>query len=195
MALQRLKEAAEKAKVELSSSTQAEINLPYVTATASGPKHLVRTLTRAQFEQLADKLIQATITPCKKAMKDAGMKSSDIDEVILSLQNKDVTLYMGVQKGRLLISTTREGLNEMIDNEGMVWVDEQMQEFSLQWPLAGQMSIPPMMGMMVGGLLICPANGHCKENSCICSSTHTIPSLSIISLRPSLVVEISNLPF
>jgi len=83
MALQRLKEAAEKAKVELSSSTQTEINLPYVTATDSGPKHLVRTLTRAQFEQLADKLIQATITPCKKAMEDAGMNPSDIDEVIL----------------------------------------------------------------------------------------------------------------
>merc|ERR1711981_176721 len=83
MALQRLKEASEKAKVELSSSTQAEINLPYVTSTASGPKHLVRTLTRAQFEQLADKLIQATITPCKKAMEDAGMNASDIDEVIL----------------------------------------------------------------------------------------------------------------
>ncbi len=83
MALQRLKEAAEKAKVELSSSTQTEINLPYVTATASGPKHLVRTLTRAQFEQLADKLIQGTITPCKSAMKDSGMKKSDIDEVIL----------------------------------------------------------------------------------------------------------------
>ena len=83
MALQRLKEAAEKTKVELSSSSQAEINLPYVTATESGPKHLVRTLTRAQFEQLSDKLIQATITPCKKAMKDAGMSPSDIDEVIL----------------------------------------------------------------------------------------------------------------
>ena len=83
MALQRLKEAAEKAKVELSSSTQTEINLPYVTATSSGPKHLVRTLTRAQFEQLADELIQNTIKPCKAAMKDAGMKSSDIDEVIL----------------------------------------------------------------------------------------------------------------
>ena len=83
MALQRLKEAAEKAKVELSSSSQTEINLPYVTATASGPKHLVRTLTRAQFEQLADKLIQATITPCKNAIKDAGMTASDIDEVIL----------------------------------------------------------------------------------------------------------------
>ena len=83
MALQRLKEAAEKAKVELSSSTKTEINLPYVTATSSGPKHLVRTLTRAQFEKLADKLIQATIKPCKKAMKDAGMTASDINEVIL----------------------------------------------------------------------------------------------------------------
>ena len=83
MALQRLKEAAEKAKVELSSSSQTEINLPYVTATASGPKHLVRTLTRSQFEQLADKLIQATITPCKKAVEDAGLNTSDIDEVIL----------------------------------------------------------------------------------------------------------------
>ena len=83
MALQRLKEAAEKAKVELSSSTKTEINLPYVTATSSGPKHLVRALTRAQFEKLADKLIQATIKPCKKAMKDAGMTASDINEVIL----------------------------------------------------------------------------------------------------------------
>ena len=83
MALQRLKEAAEKAKVELSSSTQTEINLPYVTATASGPKHLVRTLTRAQFEQLSDTLIQNTIKPCQSALKDAGMTASDIDEVIL----------------------------------------------------------------------------------------------------------------
>ena len=83
MALQRLKEAAEKAKVELSSSTQTEINLPYVTATASGPKHLVRTLTRAQFEQLSDTLIQSTIKPCQSALKDAGMTASDIDEVIL----------------------------------------------------------------------------------------------------------------
>ncbi|MGB1931844.1 MAG: molecular chaperone DnaK [Flavobacteriales bacterium] len=83
MALQRLKEAAEKAKVELSSSAQTEINLPYITATSSGPKHLVRTLTKAQFEKLADKLIQATITPCKQAIKDAGISASDIDEVIL----------------------------------------------------------------------------------------------------------------
>ena len=82
-ALQRLKEASEKAKVELSSSTQTEINLPYVTATASGPKHLVKTLTRSQFEKLADSLIQATIVPCKSAMKDAGLSTSEIDEVIL----------------------------------------------------------------------------------------------------------------
>ncbi len=82
-ALQRLKEAAEKAKVELSTSSQTEINLPYVTATASGPKHLVKSLTKTQFEKLADSLIQATIVPCKKAMKDAGMTPSDIDEVIL----------------------------------------------------------------------------------------------------------------
>ena len=83
MALQRLKEAAEKAKVELSSSTQTEINLPYVTATPSGPKHLVRTLSRAQFEKLADKLIQAYIVPCKNALKDSGFSASEIDEVIL----------------------------------------------------------------------------------------------------------------
>tara|TARA_B100001093_G_scaffold519927_1_gene611473 strand:+ start:63245 stop:65143 length:1899 start_codon:yes stop_codon:yes gene_type:complete len=83
MALQRLKEAAEKAKVELSSSTQTEINLPYVTATDSGPKHLVRTLSRSQFEQLADELIQNTIKPCKVAMKDAGLSTSEIDDVIL----------------------------------------------------------------------------------------------------------------
>ncbi|MFT6165990.1 MAG: molecular chaperone DnaK [Vicingaceae bacterium] len=83
MALQRLKEAAEKAKIELSSSSQAEINLPYVTATASGPKHLVRSLSRAKFEQLADSLIKRTIEPCKKALKAAGMKVSEIDEVIL----------------------------------------------------------------------------------------------------------------
>ncbi len=83
MALQRLKEAAEKAKIELSSSAQTEINLPYVTATASGPKHLVKTLTRAKFEQLIDDLIKRTIEPCKTAMKAAGLTNSDIDEVIL----------------------------------------------------------------------------------------------------------------
>lgn len=83
MALQRLKEAAEKAKIELSSTTSTEINLPYVTATASGPKHLVRTLTRAQFEQLADSLIKRTIEPCKTALKNAGYSTGDIDEIIL----------------------------------------------------------------------------------------------------------------
>ena len=83
MALQRLKEAAEKAKVELSSSTQTEINLPYVTATASGPKHLVRTLTRSKFEQIADSLIQRSLAPCKKALADSGLDKNEIDEVIL----------------------------------------------------------------------------------------------------------------
>jgi molecular chaperone DnaK len=83
MALQRLKEAAEKAKIELSSTTTTEINLPYVTATASGPKHLVRTLTRAAFEKLADSLIKRTIKPCESALKGAGYSKSDIDEVIL----------------------------------------------------------------------------------------------------------------
>lgn len=83
MALQRLKEAAEKAKIELSSATQTEINLPYVTATASGPKHLVKSLTRAKFEQLTDALVKRSMLPCEKAMKDAGISKSDIDEVIL----------------------------------------------------------------------------------------------------------------
>jgi molecular chaperone DnaK len=83
MALQRLKEAAEKAKIELSSSAQTEINLPYVTATASGPKHLVRTMTRSKFEQLIDDLIKRTIDPCASALKAAGLSKSDIDEVIL----------------------------------------------------------------------------------------------------------------
>tara|TARA_R110002012_G_scaffold319023_1_gene538502 strand:+ start:51533 stop:53437 length:1905 start_codon:yes stop_codon:yes gene_type:complete len=83
MALQRLKEAAEKAKIELSSTAQTEINLPYVTATASGPKHLVRTLTRSKFEQLIDDLVKRTIAPCETAMKAAGLSKSDIDEVIL----------------------------------------------------------------------------------------------------------------
>lgn len=83
MALQRLKEAAEKAKIELSSSTQTEINLPYITATASGPKHLVKTLTRAKFEQLIDDLVKRTMVPCESAMKTAGLSKSDIDEVIL----------------------------------------------------------------------------------------------------------------
>jgi len=83
MALQRLKEAAEKAKIELSSATSTEINLPYIMPVNGIPKHLVKTLTRAQFEKLSDRLIQATIEPCRKAMKDAGLTNADIQEVIL----------------------------------------------------------------------------------------------------------------
>ena len=83
MALQRLKEAAEKAKIELSNQTSSEINLPYITAVGGVPKHLVKTLTRAKFEQLCDSLIQATIEPCRKALRDAGLQTSDIDEVLL----------------------------------------------------------------------------------------------------------------
>ena len=83
LALQRLKEAAEKAKIELSSAAQTEINLPYITADASGPKHLTLKLTRSKFEALVDDLVQKTIEPCKKALKDAGLKAGDIDEVIL----------------------------------------------------------------------------------------------------------------
>src|SRR5437660_11228859 len=83
MALQRLKEAAEKAKIELSSSQETEINLPFVTADASGPKHLVMKLTRAKLEQLVDDLVQRTIEPCKKAMADAGITAKDVDEVVL----------------------------------------------------------------------------------------------------------------
>lgn len=83
IALQRLKEAAEKAKIELSASQQTEINLPYITATASGPKHLVKTLSRAKFEQLSADLVRRSMEPCKAALKDAGLSTSDIDEVIL----------------------------------------------------------------------------------------------------------------
>ena len=83
LALQRLKEAAEKAKIELSSSTQTEINLPYITADATGPKHLTLKLTRAKLESLVDDLVQRTLEPCRKALKDAGVKPSDIDEVVL----------------------------------------------------------------------------------------------------------------
>nr|WP_307986419.1 molecular chaperone DnaK [uncultured Prevotella sp.] len=83
MAMQRLKEAAEKAKIELSSSTSTEINLPYITAVDGMPKHLVKTLTRAQFEQLAHNLIQACLVPCQNAIRDAKLSTSDIDEVIL----------------------------------------------------------------------------------------------------------------
>ncbi|MCB1214967.1 MAG: molecular chaperone DnaK, partial [Deltaproteobacteria bacterium] len=83
MALQRLKEAAEKAKIELSSSSQTEINLPYVTATASGPKHLVKTLTKSHFEKLSDTLVKRSMDPVAKALKDADLSTSEIDEVIL----------------------------------------------------------------------------------------------------------------
>ena len=83
MALQRLKEAAEKAKIELSSQTSTEINLPYIMPVDGVPKHLVKTLTRAKFEQLADSLNQKTIEPCRKALQDAGLNASDINEVLL----------------------------------------------------------------------------------------------------------------
>jgi molecular chaperone DnaK len=83
LALQRLKEAAEKAKIELSSASQTEINLPYITADASGPKHLALKLSRAKFESLVDDLIQRTVEPCKKALKDAGLTAGEIDEVVL----------------------------------------------------------------------------------------------------------------
>ena len=83
MALQRLKEAAEKAKIELSSTTSTEINLPYITATDSGPKHIVRNLSRSEFERLVADLVKRTIDPCKNALKNAGLSTSDIDEVIM----------------------------------------------------------------------------------------------------------------
>jgi molecular chaperone DnaK len=83
LALQRLKEAAEKAKIELSSATQTEINLPYITADASGPKHLTLKLTRAKFEALVDDLVQKTVDPCRKALKDAGLSAGQVDEVVL----------------------------------------------------------------------------------------------------------------
>jgi molecular chaperone DnaK len=83
LALQRLKEAAEKAKIELSSATQTEINLPYITADATGPKHLTLKLTRAKFEALVDDLVQKTVDPCRKALKDAGLSAGQVDEVVL----------------------------------------------------------------------------------------------------------------
>ena len=83
MALQRLKEAAEKAKIELSSSASTEVNLPFITATQDGPKHLNLNLTRAKFEQLIDDLVKNTKIPCEQAMKDAGVTPKDINEVIL----------------------------------------------------------------------------------------------------------------
>src|SRR5690606_26765115 len=83
LALQRLKEAAEKAKIELSSAAQTEINLPFITADATGPKHLTMKLTRAKFESLVEDLVQRTIEPCKSALKDAGLRAGEIDEVVL----------------------------------------------------------------------------------------------------------------
>jgi molecular chaperone DnaK len=83
LALQRLKEAAEKAKIELSSATQTEINLPYITADATGPKHLTIKLSRAKFESLVDDLVQKTVEPCRKALKDAGLSAGEVDEVVL----------------------------------------------------------------------------------------------------------------
>ena len=82
-ALQRLREASEKAKVELSNSTSTEINLPYLTADSTGPKHLVKQLTRAKFESMVEDLVKKSLTPCRKALKDAKLKVSDIDEIIL----------------------------------------------------------------------------------------------------------------
>jgi molecular chaperone DnaK len=83
MSWQRLKEASEKAKVELSSATETEINLPYITAIDNVPKHLVKKLTRSKFEQLVDSLVESTLEPCRKALKDAGIEAKDLDEVIL----------------------------------------------------------------------------------------------------------------
>ena len=83
MALQRLRESAEKAKIELSTLMETEINLPFITADASGPKHLVNKLTRSKFEQLVATLIKRTITPCKQAIKDAGISAGEVNEVIL----------------------------------------------------------------------------------------------------------------
>ncbi|HBC54968.1 MAG TPA: molecular chaperone DnaK, partial [Alphaproteobacteria bacterium] len=83
LALQRLKEEAEKAKIELSSTTQTEINLPFITADQTGPKHLTMKLSRAKLESLVDDLIQRTVQPCKTALKDAGLSAGDIDEVVL----------------------------------------------------------------------------------------------------------------
>lgn len=83
MALQRLREAAERGKIELSTTMQTEINLPFITADASGPKHLIMTLTRSKLDQLVEDLVQNTIEPCKQAMNDAGVTSGDINQVIL----------------------------------------------------------------------------------------------------------------
>ena len=109
LALQRLKEAAEKAKIELSSSAQTEINLPFITADQTGPKHLTMKLTRAKFEQLVDDLVQRTVEPCKAALKDAGLKAGEIDEVVLVggmtrmpkiQESREAVLRQGAAQGR-----------------------------------------------------------------------------------------------
>jgi molecular chaperone DnaK len=109
MALQRLKEAAERAKIELSSTMQTEVNLPFITADASGPKHLVMTLTRAKLESLVDDLIQRTVAPCQQAIKDAGVTAEDIDEVVLvggqtrmpkGAGGRDASVQEGAAQGR-----------------------------------------------------------------------------------------------
>ncbi|MDR1563167.1 MAG: molecular chaperone DnaK [Dysgonamonadaceae bacterium] len=110
MALQRLKEASEKAKIELSSSTSTEINLPYIMPVDGMPKHLVKTLTRAKFEQLSDRLIQATVAPCEKALKDAGMKASDIDEVILVGGSTRIPAIQAIVE-RIFGKTPSKGVN------------------------------------------------------------------------------------
>ncbi len=110
MALQRLKEAAEKAKVELSSSTETEINLPYIMPVNGIPKHLVKKLTRAQFEKLADSLINATIEPCNKALKNAGLSISDIDEVILVGGSTRIPAIQNVVQ-KLFGKTPSKGVN------------------------------------------------------------------------------------
>src|SRR6202023_1191269 len=103
LALQRLKEAAEKAKIELSSSTQTEVNLPFITADQTGPKHLNIKLARAKLEALVDDLIQKTIEPCKNALKDAGLKASEIQEVILvgGMTRMPKVIQAGVLKGEV----------------------------------------------------------------------------------------------
>jgi molecular chaperone DnaK len=110
MALQRLKEAAEKAKVELSSSTETEINLPYIMPVNGIPKHLVKKLTRAQFEKLSDSLINATIEPCNKALKNAGLTISDIDEVILVGGSTRIPAIQNVVQ-KLFGKTPSKGVN------------------------------------------------------------------------------------
>src|SRR4051812_2417821 len=108
MALQRLKEAAEKAKVELSSSSETEINLPYITAVDGVPKHLVKKLTRAKFEQLSDVLFERCLKPCEQALKDAGLTTSQIDEVILVGGSTRIPKVQEIVEKFLVRSPTRE---------------------------------------------------------------------------------------